>query len=188
MSDQIFDHLEAHPIIAAVRDEQGFTLALSSSVRVIFLLDATLCNLKERVWKVKEQQKEVFVHLEMVSGLSKDQAAVEFLKTEIDPSGIITTKANLIPSARQIGLSVVQRLFMLDSLSIQTGLKMVHTNRPDFVEVMPGIIPKIITEIKNSCQIPIIAGGMIRAKEEIIDLLKAGALAVSTSKKELWDL
>lgn len=188
MSDELLDFLEAYPIIAGVRDENGFAAALTSPVKLIFLLDATLCNLKERVRKVKERHKKAFVHLEMVSGLSKDQAAVEFLKTEIDPSGIITTKANLIPSARQIGLSTVQRLFMLDSLSIQTGLKMVHTNRPDFIEVMPGIIPKIITEIKNNCQIPIIAGGMIRTKEEIIDLLKAGALAVSTSKKELWDL
>ena len=77
---------------------------------------------------------------------------------------------------------------MLDSLSIQTGIKMVNLNRPDFIEIMPAIIPKVMVRVKKESTIPIIAGGMVETKEEIIDLLKVGATAVSTSKTDLWYL
>lgn len=185
---KIFDLLEAHPIIAAVRDEAGLEAALKSPVAIVFLLNATLSNLKERVRQIEDAQKLAFVHLEMVSGLSKDPAALEFIQAEIAPSGILTTKPNLIQSAKNLGLATVQRLFILDSLSIQTGLKMMQGNHPDLMEIMPGIIPKVIPEIKRHCQIPIIAGGMVSAKEEIIELLKVGVMAVSTSRIELWNL
>jgi glycerol uptake operon antiterminator len=182
------DLLEAHPIIAAVRDGENLEVALQSPVAVIFLLNASLSNLKTRVRQIRENQKMVFVHLEMVAGLSKDQAALEFLQAEIKPDGIITTKPNLVHVAKNLGLLTVQRLFILDSLSIQTGLKMLQGNHPDLMEIMPGIIPKVIPEIKRRSQAPIIAGGMVSAKEEIIELLKVGAVAISTSREQLWQL
>jgi glycerol uptake operon antiterminator len=186
--EQMADLLEAHPIIAAVRDEKNLEAAMQSPVAVIFLLNATLSNLKARVRQIKENQKIVFVHLEMVAGLSKDQAALDFLQAEIEPDGVITTKPNLIQTAKNLGLLTVQRLFILDSLSIQTGLRMLQGNHPDLMEIMPGIIPKVIPEIKQHSQTSIIAGGMVSTKEEIIELLKVGAVAVSTSCEQLWQL
>jgi glycerol uptake operon antiterminator len=186
--ERMKDVLEAHPIIAAVRDGENLEVALQSPVAVIFLLNASLSNLKTRVRQIRDNRKTVFVHLEMVAGLSKDQAALEFLQAEVEPDGIITTKPNLIHVAKNLGLLTVQRLFILDSLSIQTGIKMLQGNHPDLMEIMPGIIPKVIPEIKKHIQIPIIAGGMVGAKEEIIELLKAGAVAVSTSREALWRL
>ena len=186
--DRLFNQLEAHPIIAAVRDEEGMKMALDSPVKVIILLNGSLSNIKSRINLIKDSGKLVFVHIEMMSGLSKDQAAVEFLKTEVNPTGIVTTKPNLIQTARNLGLRTIQRLFMLDSLSIQTGIKMVNANHPDFIEIMPAILPKVILQIKSESNIPIIAGGMVDSKEEIIELLKVGAMAISTSKKELWAL
>jgi glycerol uptake operon antiterminator len=186
--ERIKDVLEAHPIIAAVRDGENLEVALQSPVAVIFLLNASLSNLKTRVRQIRDSRKTVFVHLEMVAGLSKDQAALEFLQAEVEPDGIITTKPNLIHVAKNLGLLTVQRLFILDSLSIQTGIKMLQGNHPNLMEIMPGIIPKVIPEIKEHIQIPIIAGGMVGTKEEIIELLKAGAVAVSTSREALWRL
>lgn len=188
MKKTLRDQLEAHPIIAAVRDDEALQFALSSPVKIIFLLAASLCDLPQKVMMIKDQQKKVFIHLEMVAGLSKDPAAVDYIGSTIKPTGVITTKPNLTATARQYGLQTVQRLFMLDSLSIQTGLKMVRTTQPDFIEIMPGIIAKVIPELKENTPIPIIAGGMISCKKEIITLLKTGVLAVSTSKKELWHL
>lgn len=188
LHQRVFDFLEAHPIIAAVRDETGLTSALSSPVKVVFLLNATLSNIKKRTRQIKEADKLAFIHLEMVTGLSKDTAALEYLQDEVGPAGIITTKPNLLHPAGNLGLLVIQRLFVLDSLAIQTGLKMMHGRRPDFIEVMPGIIPKVIAEIKARCPVPLIAGGMIRSKAEIIALLKVGVVAVSTSREELWKL
>lgn len=187
-AELLLNQLEAYPIIAAVRDEEGMAEALRSPVKVIFLLSGTLSNIRSRINLVKEKGKLVFVHLEMMSGLSKDQAAVEFLQMEMKPTGILTTKPNLVQKARSLGLITIQRLFMLDSLSIQTGIKMVNLNRPEFIEIMPAIIPKVMVRVKKESTIPIIAGGMVETKEEIIDLLKVGATAVSTSKTDLWYL
>ncbi|TCL72330.1 glycerol uptake operon antiterminator [Hydrogenispora ethanolica] len=188
MEQQLANLLEAQPIIAAVRDEQGLNQALEAPVDAIFLLDAMLNNLKKRVRRIEEHGKLAFVHIEMVAGLSKDQAALEFLKEEIAPTGVITTKPSLVQSAKNLGLVTIQRLFILDSLSLQTGLRIIQSHHPDFIEVMPGVIPKAITEMKAHCQVPIIAGGMIKTKEEIIELLRVGAVGVSTSRAELWDL
>ncbi|HBR33351.1 MAG TPA: glycerol-3-phosphate responsive antiterminator [Firmicutes bacterium] len=186
--DLLLDQLEAYPIIAAVRDEKDIAEALASPVKVIFLINGTLSNIRTRISQIKESGKVVFVHMEMISGLSKDQAAVEFLHMEMKPTGILTTKPNLTQKARSLGLITIQRLFMLDSLSIQTGIKMVNVNRPDLIEIMPAILPKVILRLKKESTIPIIAGGMVESKEEIIDLLKVGATAVSTSKSDLWYL
>lgn len=35
---------------------------------------------------------------------------------------------------------------------------------------------------------PVIAGGLIRTKSEVKEVLKSGALGISTSRKELWNL
>jgi len=54
---------------------------------------------------------------------------------------------------------------------------------------MPGIIPRVIKRIKSEIpEIPIIAGGLIESKEDIMDVLKSGGIAVSTSKESLWDI
>ncbi len=184
----IEDLLVSHPIIAAVRDEQGLDAALRSPVSVIFLLDLALSNFKERVAKVKSEGKLAFVHMEMISGLSNDQEALEHIKREADPHGVITTKAGSVQAARGLGLVTIQRLFIIDSHSIETGVKMAQSARPDFIEIMPGIIPKVVPEIKKRCNCPVICGGMVSAKSEIISLLGAGAVAVSTSREELWTL
>jgi len=51
---------------------------------------------------------------------------------------------------------------------------------------MPAVMPNVIRRFKKEITIPVIAGGLIDSKEDIIDILKAGALGVSTGKKDLW--
>ena len=102
------------------------------------------------------------------------------------PAGIISTRAPLVKAARDHGLLAIQRVFLLDSGSIRSGIQLIAQCSPDFVEVMPGVIPKAIGQFKTAGR-PVIAGGMVTARSEVIDALAAGALAVSTSSRELWD-
>ena len=53
---------------------------------------------------------------------------------------------------------------------------------------MPGLMPKIIKKISSQTNIPIITGGLIKEKEDIINAINAGALSVSTTEVELWDI
>lgn len=62
----------------------------------------------------------------------------------------------------------------------------VRVSKPDMIEIMPGVIYKIIRNLKEELNIPIIAGGLIETQAEIDQALKEGAFAVSTSKKSFW--
>jgi glycerol uptake operon antiterminator len=60
--------------------------------------------------------------------------------------------------------------------------------RTDAIEIMPGIIPRVIGQINRQTNVPIIAGGLINTASDIEKILAGGAIAVSTSKVELWPL
>jgi glycerol uptake operon antiterminator len=58
---------------------------------------------------------------------------------------------------------------------------------PDFVEVLPGISVISVDEaILKEIPFPLIAGGLIKTKEQANKILSRGVLAVSTSEKSLW--
>ena len=60
--------------------------------------------------------------------------------------------------------------------------------RPDFIEILPGVMPKIIARICRETQIPVIAGGLISDKEDILAALSAGARAISTTNPAVWEM
>ena len=53
-------------------------------------------------------------------------------------------------------------------------------------EVLPGMMPKVIGNICKDLPVPVIAGGMIREKEDVMALLKAGVTSVSSTNPEIW--
>ena len=77
---------------------------------------------------------------------------------------------------------------MLDSAALEVSLNAVRKVRPDAVEVLPGVVPKLITRVDEALNIPIITGGFIQTAEEVRAGLEAGALSCSTSDPELWSL
>lgn len=55
------------------------------------------------------------------------------------------------------------------------------------MEILPGLMPKIIRKIEKTIKIPIITGGLIEDKEDIINALAGGAIGISTTNSKLWD-
>ena len=86
------------------------------------------------------------------------------------------------------GLLTVQRAFILDSLSLTSLSGQLEQGKPDFVEILPGIMPRVIAEISARTQVPVIAGGLLRDKADVMAAMRAGAAAVSTSAPGLWDV
>lgn len=186
MYNEFLESLEVNPVIAAVRNLEMLDEALKSPCEIIFLLTGNIFNLKDIVKKCKENKKQVYIHLDLLDGFSRDIIAMKYISDNIKPSGIITTKSKLVGPAKKQGLFVIQRLFILDSLSLDTGIKLVEAIRPDAIEIMPGIMTKITDRFLKRVRLPIIAGGLIQEKEDVIDNLRVGAVGVSTSKSELW--
>ncbi|EJP6471002.1 glycerol-3-phosphate responsive antiterminator [Clostridium sp. FAM 1755] len=178
-----------NPVIAAIRDEKDLEKVLESNVKIVFVLFGNIINIRGICHKLKEKQKKIFVHVDMIDGLKGDAAGIEYLKECVELDGIISTKTSNIKHATQVGLYAIQRIFIIDSLSLKTGIKNILEHRPTAVEVMPGIASKIINKLEAKVKnIPIIAGGLIKEKKDVIESLSAGAVAISTTSRDLWDL
>ena len=178
--------LVEHQTIAAVQAEQDLDDALGSKVNIIFLLTGSIFNIKELVDKIKAAGKQVFLHMEFVEGIAPDKSGVAYVARNIAPTGIISTRSNLIRVAKELELMAIQRIFLIDRNAVVKGIKVVEQSQPDAVEVMPGVMPRVIREITTMTPLPIIAGGLVGTQAEIDEALAAGALAVSVGTKELW--
>jgi len=188
MSGNILENFAQSPIVAAVKEMEGLESALQSDSGLIFVLFGDICNIREIVDKIKNGGKKAFVHVDLIEGLSPKEISVRFLKENTAADGIISTKAPLIKAARELNLITVQRFFILDSLSLSGVIKHIQMKNADMIEILPGVLPKIISELTAMTRTPIIAGGLISDKKDIFTCLGAGAAAVSTTKSDLWFL
>ena len=174
------------PVIAAVRTKEELKEAYGSEIEVIFYLTADIMTLADEVKAAHGAGKKLFVHLDLAEGIGKDKCGLIYAKN-LGIDGIVSTRVNIIKMAREIGLLTVQRFFIVDSHSIDTTVEAIKVSRPDMIEIMPGTVPKIISRLCAKIDMPIIAGGLIEEKSEIISALKYGAAAVSTGKSKLWN-
>jgi glycerol uptake operon antiterminator len=178
--------LRHQPVIAAVRDDEAIRAALDSPAGVLFLLSGSLVNIAQLVQRILREGRYVFVHLDLIEGLAKDQHGLRWLAQNAQPTGIISTRSSVIAAARGLHLATVQRVFLLDSQSVRTGMELAHNIRPEVVEVLPGILPSIVADLVQHLDRPVIAGGLITSEEQIYGALRAGAWGVSTSDQRLW--
>lgn len=178
--------MEINPVICAVKDVNNIDEALESDSEIIFCLCGNIFNLPDIVSKVKNRGKLIFIHIDLIEGFSKDATALKYINEKIKPDGIISTKNNLLKVAKELGLLTVQRLFIIDSLSIETTVKTSSTINPDAIEILPGIMPRIIKKLSSTLSVPIIVGGLISEFDDINNATESGALGVSTSAKALW--
>lgn len=177
--------MEENRIIAAIRSEEGFNLACSSKVKIVFDLAPSIETFEKRAEILKKCGKKLFIHIDMAEGIGKDKAGLNFIK-QSSVCGIISTRTNLIKLAHEVGLSTVHRMFIVDSQSALTAINMLKV-KPDMAEIMPGTLPeKVIKNICEKVDVPVIAGGLVETEEEVANAISAGAVAVSTGKISLW--
>lgn len=173
-------------VIAAVRSESELDAALCSKVQMIFDLCPSILTLGKVIEKAHASGKKLLIHLDLAEGIGKDKCGIEYAKI-MGVDGIISTRVNIIRSAKELGLFTVQRFFIVDSHSIRTTLDSLRTSKADMIEIMPGVVYKVIKELCSLTGVPIIAGGIIDSRDEVEKALASGASAISTGKKELWE-
>lgn len=176
------------PVIAALRTREDIDAACSSKARDIFLMCGELSSLEGDVSRLREAGKRVFVHPDLVKGLASDKEGIDFLAKIVKPEGIVSTKNHIIKAARDRSLLAVQHLFIIDTQAFNTGLRNVKEAQPDAIEIMPGLMPRVIRDFAALTDLPIAAAGLIQSSSEIAEIIAAGAKAVITGTKELWRL
>ncbi len=176
-------------VIPAVRNYEVLEYLKSSESDAVFLLSCSILNLKYYVSYIKKLNKKVFLHVDLIKGLKPDKYALEYLKEDVGVEGIISTHLSILKSAKALDFYVVQRIFLVDSSAFKNGLNQAKDLKPDFIEIMPGILmEEVIKDVVREFELPIIAGGLIRTKEQVERIISAGAYAVSTSEVKLWSL
>lgn len=186
--NEMMSLLKRYPVIAAVRTPEAAERAIRAKSPVVFLLGGSILDAGEQVKRLKDAGKCVLLHLDLLEGLGADPVAVQWCAEKIRPDGVISTRPKLLKAAADAGLMTVQRLFLMDSVSFDRSVKLLRSCGPAMAEVLPGLVPKAISQLVESIDSPVIAGGMITETAEVARALQAGALAVSTGEEKLWDI
>ena len=106
--------------------------------------------------KISEKNKIGILHIDLVDGLTNREIVLEYLKEKTKFDGIISTKAQTVKSAKKLGLVAIQRVFILDSLSFQST-KNHLVDECDAVEMLPGLLFKVIKELSKDHTVIIVA-------------------------------
>ena len=175
-----YQALEENPIIAAIKNMDDLELCCSlEEIRVVFV---------RIVKRLKDAGKIAIVHVDLIVGLSSKEIVVDFIKMSTEADGIISTKVPLIRRGNELNFITVQRCFLLDSMAYENLRQQQHQVKPDYIEVLPGIMPQVISKMCKVSKAPIIAGGLISEKESVMSAISAGAMAVSSTNHEVWKL
>lgn len=179
-------HFNHQKVLPAARNMKQFEQLLKTDFQYIVLLEVHISHLKRMKDEAAKKGKKVIVHADLIQGLKTDNYAADFLCNDIKPAGIISTRANMIQKAKAKKIIAIQRMFLLDTIALEKSYSLIDMAAPDYIEMLPGVIPELISEVRERTGIPIINGGLIRTKEHINAALEAGAIAVTTSDRELW--
>lgn len=172
-------------IIAAVRSSEELNEALKSDVGMIFMLAPNIDDINVQAKLVHDAGKKFFIHIDLAEGIGKDEYGIRFAK-KLGVDGIISTRTNIIKMASRVGVSTVQRFFIVDSHSVDTSIEAAKQSKADMIEIMPGTVAKVIKRMKEKLEMPIVAGGLVETYAEFDEAISCGAAAVSTGKKEFW--
>ena len=90
---EFYEIVEENPVIAAVKDEEGVeTCCTMEEVKVIFVLYGDICSIPGIVKRIKEAGKTALVHIDLITGLSAKEAAVDYIKNSTSADGISVHK------------------------------------------------------------------------------------------------
>ena len=152
MKQELMDAIQETPVIAAVKDDDGLQNALQNeNIRVVFILYGDICNISTLVQRIHAAGKFAIVHVDLIAGLASKEVAVDFIRSQTEADGIISTRQSFIRRAKELGLAAILRVFLLDSISLESLGKM-PANLPDCLDILPGTMPKILRRRSGTCE------------------------------------
>ena len=178
MEQRLYEALQRNPIIAAVRDDEGLAQCLRTDIQTVFVLYGDICNISEIVRQIKDAGK--------ISGLAAKEISVDFLRRSTQADGVISTRANMIQRAKELNMIAILRVFLIDSMALDSALSAKNL-KPDAIDILPGLMPSMLRKVRQLTGLPILTGGLITEKKEVMQALEAGALAIS-STPAVWQM
>ncbi|HVJ47953.1 glycerol-3-phosphate responsive antiterminator [Desulfitobacterium sp.] len=177
-------------IVPAVKHIEDMAEVLNIPwVTVIILLGGDINRLEEVLaLRNRYPDKYLLVHIDLIDGIGKDEAGIRYLK-RMGLDGIVSVKWQLLHYAKKNQMLTDQRLFLVDSEAIRTGLKIIKKVTPDAIEILPATVPKfVIDEFHRVTDLSILGGGLLRTEQDVRSALANGLSAVTASHRSLWNL
>lgn len=166
------------PVVPSMKRLEKF---IETDLVVCILQDIHISLLEHMIKTLHDNNKLALVHIDMVHGISNDEHGAEFLCQRLRADGVISSKTRIIETTKKNKKIAIQRMFLIDSKSIERGIETLQKSQPDIVEIMPAIAYKIIPYIKSKISMPLIGGGLLKSKEDILQGLEAGCMAFTVS-------
>jgi glycerol uptake operon antiterminator len=178
--------LSLHPVILSIKDTDGLRAALISPRQVVFVLFGSVTTIHGIVEALKKAGKTVFVDVDLIDGLASKPVTVDFVKQHTSADGILSSKSIMVKAAKAVGLIAIHRLFLVDSFSYNNVGKQIKVSNPDAIMILPGCMPRVISWVRADTSLPLIAGGLVCDKEDVMGALGAGSTAVASSNRDVW--
>ena len=156
-----------------MRDDEGLAQCLRTDIQTVFVLYGDICNISEIVRQIKDAGKIAIVHADLISGLAAKEISVDFLRRSTQADGMISTRANMIQRAKELNMIAILRVFLIDSMALDSALSAKNL-KPDAIDILPGLMPSMLRKVRQLTGLPILTGGLITEKKEVMQALEAG--------------
>ena len=161
---------------------------LATPLEYGILMNFQLAQLPELVSLMKGHRKKVLIHAELIKGLSSDEFGAIFLIQNLKVDGIISSKPKAIEVCQKRKVIGIFRFFIRDTISFEQSLMIAKQLLPDYIEILPASSWEVVSHIKSQVPSHILMGGLITSKDQVETCLQAGAISVTTSQSELWEI
>lgn len=159
---------------------------LKTDITYCIIVDFQLAQIGEVIEMLKNKNRKVLVHIDMIRGLCADEYGAIHLIQNYRIDGIISIKPRVIMMCKKRNVIGMQRVFLKDSLSLKRSLEVLSKSQPDCLEILPAVSTDVIQYIKDTLRCEVFSGGLLSSEKQVQDCLKAGAIGVTVSKQELW--
>lgn len=172
-------------VIPVITSMKGLETFLMTPLKVFILQDVHINHLKGMIESAHDYNKEVIVHIELISGLANDEYGAQFLIQQLHVDGLISSKPKIIEMAQKNHCPAIFRVFIMDSKSVKRSLQIIQTLKPDVVEFLPALIYEIFPNVLKEIDAEVWAGGLVSTENQIKAILKTGIKRITLSNLEL---
>src|SRR5699024_2036219 len=144
-------------ILPAIRSMKDVEKLIGSPYTKVALLDIHIGNLASHMKEMRDHGFQVYIHLDLITRLAITNEELEYSHQKFQPYGIITTRGKLINKAKSMKLKTILRVFLIDSSSVEKSIDMINQTSPDYIELLPGIVPKMIHFYTHTQNVAVIA-------------------------------
>lgn len=187
MDRSLGGRLTRHPVIATLYGPDEIDCFVQSTAEVAIVANVDLRKLHRVVAALTKADKYVIVNIDSCDGLSQDKGGVEYL-ADIGVTSLVSTRVATIQRGNRAGLVTMQKVFVTDRSTWPRSVKALEQSDPNLVQLMPAPMLARLSAQDRKALPPIVASGFVCNEADVLAILGGGAVAVSTSDTELWNL